>query len=147
MKNRFYLANKKGFHFSFDAVVAVIVFIIALGTFFSVTYSPVASAPKAFQKQIAIDLLNSADESGKLSSFDSNQIGTFINQNIPQNYNYFLNIRAFDGNTFVLSSSFDVNSAPDSNSSDVVEHRRYFASVSGGVVSYYGIAKIRMWPK
>ncbi len=146
MKSNFKI-NNKGFHFSLDAVFAIIVLIISLGLFFSVSYSQVASSPKAFQKQVSLDLLNVLDKTGALSSFNYSSLNSAVAQNMPPNYNYSILFSRYNSNTMALIDSITVANAADTNVIGVVETSRPFVIFANNDINYLGVAKARVWPK
>jgi len=147
MKNKF-LKNEKGFSFTFDAMLAVI---IIVGIFVLVSASNANtteySSQKIVQKQLADDLLKASIDLNKLQSFDQGRIEGFFFANVPGNYDYQLLIENYNLlDKFVLSSAILYgNQSADLNLLNYTETKKIFLTLYNNDVNKYSLAKLRVW--
>jgi len=142
-KNRKYLSKQKGFSFSFDALIAVFLFVGIL-TFVSFSLQGF-DLQKPLQKQIAIDLIEAAYDLDKLQQYDQNEIETFITQNLPPQYNYSLEIDSYTLNgSFTLDAQYVFGNTNDLNAYQV-EAKKIFLNFDQNDIINFNSAKLGVW--
>jgi hypothetical protein len=142
--------GKRGFSFSFDAIVAAMILFGAIAFVSSNTLNGYEFASqKIVQKQFADDLLCSAIDLNKLQSFDSGVITGFIGENMPTNYDYQLQMNTYLPTDFssVTSSQTFGNVLVDLNSTNYVETKNIFLTFYNNDINRVTSAKLRVWVK
>ena len=143
MKNKKYISNQKGFSFSFDAFIAVFLFVGIL-TFISFSQQGF-DLQKPLQKQIAIDLIEVAYDLDKLQEFDQGTIESFISENLPPQYNYSLEIDSYTFNgSFSLDNQYIFGNTNDQNVYQV-EAKKIFLNFDGNNIVNFNSAKLGVW--
>jgi len=142
-KNRKYTSNQKGFSFSFDALIAVFLFVGIL-TFISFSQQGF-DLQKPLQKQVAIDLIEAAYDLDKIQEYNQSEIETFISENLPPQYNYSLEIDSYTLNgSFNLDNEYVFGNTNDQNVYQV-EAKKIFLNFDKNDITNFNSAKLGVW--
>ncbi|MEI7961195.1 MAG: hypothetical protein WCI04_02565 [archaeon] len=140
--------REKGFSFSFDAIVAVILIAGAI-VFVSLnsTNGYEFGSQKIAQKQLADDLLLASIKLGKLQTLNDGIITGFFSTNTPTNYDYLLEIDNYLPNgRFDLNSTYTYgNQTTDINTTSYAESQKIFSIYGNNDINSFNSAKLTLW--
>jgi len=140
--------NKKGFSFSFDAIVATI---LIAGAIVFVSANSINTyefgSQKIAEKQLADDLLTASINLGKLQTFNDGIITGFFLSNTPTNYDYLLEINNYKPNgQFDLNSTYTYgNQSTDINTVSYAESKKIFSTYTNNDINSFNSAKLTIW--
>ena len=138
--------TKRGFVFSLDALFATIIlamFIFAF-SFLSAGAEQGSQHLLLIEKQ-ANDLLLVIDKTDKLSSLNASLVNNSINDILTPNLSWFLIVEYYNySNGFNLEHNFSLGQ-DYSNADDMINVKREFLVFGNNTISYYGIARLKMW--
>ena len=138
----------KGFVFSLDAMLSIVIVIIALTAiyFLSAEVKQDSLSQLVFKKQ-ADDLLISLDKAGDLATLNSTFINNSINSTVPSSLQWKMEINYYNySNGFVLAGnlSFQKNT---SNGTSSVTSQREFLVFQNSRIKNYGTARLTLWAR
>ena len=139
----------RGYVFSADIILAVIVFILLFAAMQYSLTEPEASGVETLQmRQIMDDLLSLLDRDQVLQSFNESTISAAVNEALPARFDYKMSIEKWSvsGETQGLVSEMEFgNTEADLSDLEFVKGRRTFVKTSlTGIDSYYNL-EYRMW--
>jgi len=145
---------KKGLFFSLDAVFAVIVaLVIIFGIFYQLSKSQQDLFPSLYLSKVSSDTLVILNKNKILETLNSTTIQDSLNDILPDNLGYELNITVFDCsdqncNSFSVVSSKNVyllnSTLPES---DFVNSKRSFLTFQNNRIQHYSISNLEVWLK
>ena len=138
----------RGFVFSLDAALAVIVLSLALSAlFFLTSQSQESAAPQLMLKRLAGDSLALLDANGTFASMNSTLINSTLAAALPQQYSFNLSVEYYNytnSSGFVSHMNISAGSQfPDGQ--DSAESSRIFLVYNSTGPQQYGVAAIRVW--
>lgn len=143
------MSTNKGFFFLADALLGVVLLAASLVSisFLSAHAGTGALTLSVLERQ-ADDALIVLDKAGDLSSLDSNQIETSLDELLPANLDWNLEVRYYEdvGGGFVEDSNFLLGSSVPSNTS-VASAQREFLVFNANDISRFGTAVLKVWPE
>jgi hypothetical protein len=145
MKNK--IISQKGFSFSFDALLAMFLFVGVLA-FLSLPGESF-DTQKLIQKQTTIDLIEASVKLDKLQDFNQIEIEEFFTNNLPTQYDYRINIDSYTSNgSFSLDSEYSFgNTTEDLNEIDYALAKKIFLNFNSGQIENFNSAKLLVWVK
>lgn len=142
--------SKKGFVFSTDALLSVVVLLMTLASvsFYSARLYP-SSLHQVNLQLKANDVLVILDKLGYLPRMDEQAIGLFVNSTLEGNIGWELSAEYYNytGGTdgsFILDRTFTVGRGNDT-SENVATSNRVFVVKDSTHVIYYGRAILKTW--
>ncbi len=142
-----WIRMKKGFVFSIDALLAVLVLMAFLaGIYFLSAGGETDNFTPLLLKKQAGDLLAMLDRSGELAGMNQSVIGATLNLSVRtaswrMEFAYYNYSSGFVG---AGNASFGHS---ETGSDEVVMAQREFLVMQNASVKYYGIAKLKLWAK
>lgn len=136
--------SARGYIFSADIILAVIIFVLLFGAMQYSLTEPTASGVEVLQlRQILDDVLSLLDRDGTLQTFNTSTIATVIDDALPINYDHKAVLQKWTlaGSAFTLSETKEFgNTAEDLTEKEFVKGRRIFTKLSAtGIDSYYNL--------
>jgi hypothetical protein len=147
-------SNNRGFIFSLDALIAVIILVIfAADIAFLSSGSSDASIGKLLLKKQAADLLASMDRSGMLASMDAGNINSTLEIAIPPGTGYNLEIDYYEydyshsssGGAFFPENTFIFSDGDADAATQEASSQRNFVVIRGGATPQFGVATLTLW--
>ncbi len=134
----------RGYIFSADIILAVIIFVLLFGAMQYSLTEPTASGVEVLQlRQIMDDVLSLLDRDETLQTFNASTIATAIGGALPINYDHKAVLQKWTlaGSAFTLSETKEFgNTAEDLTEKEFVKGRRIFTKLSAtGIDSYYNL--------
>jgi len=142
---------KKGFFFSLDTALAVIVAtVLIIGTFFNLSKGQEDVFGRLYISKIANDVLITLNKNKTLDTLDSALIKNRLNDILPDNLAFKLNITVYecDSSTcqkFNVVSGKNVLINPDSQEIDSITAKRSFLTFENNQIKYFSVAELRVW--
>ena len=144
-----YRMGKKGFVFTLDALLAVIVLLMAAGTYSALAPQlETSSSSYLLEKKQADDLLAVLDRTGELQSQNFTRMADAISSIVTSStaWNLTVDYYAYSaGGGFSLNSTNSTGEAYSQAKSFAVSDR-VFVYVANDSVSRYGVARMVIWP-
>ncbi len=145
------MVNPKGFVFSLDAMLAVVILIIALiAVYFLSAEAKLDSFSQIVLKKQADDLLISLDKVGDLATLNSTFINNSINNTVSSSLQWKMDINYYNysnnSNGFVLAGSLSFQKNASSGTSSVTSQREFIV-FQNNRISNYGTARLTLWAK
>lgn len=136
----------KGFVFSLDAVLAVIVLSLALSALFFLTaQTHESTSPSLALKRLAGDSLAILDSNGTLSSMNSSLINATLFASLPSQYYFNLSVEYYNYSSGFVSHQNISLGRQFSASYDSAVSSRIFLVYNNSAPKHYGVATIRVW--
>lgn len=139
----------KGFFFLADALLGAVLLAVSLVAIsFLSAHAGTGFLTLSVLERQADDALIVLDKSGDFSSMDSNQIEASLDELIPANLDWNLQVTYYeDVNAgFVEDQNIQLGAAVPDNTS-VASGQREFLVFNSNDVSHFGTAIIRVWPE
>ena len=140
--------GRKGFIFTLDALLAVIVLLMAAGTYSMAAPQLEKSASSyLLEKKQADDLLAVLDRTGDLQSQNFTQMASAVNSIVTSStaWNLTVDYYTYSAGGFTLNSTNSTGETYSQATSFAVSDR-VFVYVANGSVSRYGVARMVLWP-
>lgn len=148
---KFFAINVGGYAFSFDALLAIVVFSIFLVFLnFPSIESQTVAVEKHKMLKLSDDLLDELDKAQIFQTFDVNQISSTIDVVLPQQFSWKMKIESFNfkNGDFVKFKEYTFgNTEQDLSSKDFVKSRRLFLTFSNQQTDLYSNAELWLWKK
>ena len=139
----------RGFIFSMDAALAVIVLSLSFSAlFFLAPQSQENAAPSLTLKRLAGDSLSLLDSSGSLSSMNETLMNSTLAASLPPQFAFNLTVEYYNysGSGFLSSQNITTGSAFPVGQDSAISSRVFLVyDNSSGTPKHYGLAKIRVW--
>lgn len=136
---------KKAYAYMLDALFALVIFGLMLGAAVSLNQIKEVDTIKTFNlTKIGQDALFVLDEKEILSTFEAELVDESLNEIMPENIDWRIEVErfVFNGATFSSNNKFIVES--DFNTTRDVEVKRIFFDVNGNTIQYYYIADLKL---
>ncbi len=136
----------KGFVFSLDAILAVLVLIIFLSTFsFLSAQAEQDNYSNILLNKQANDLLTVLDKTGELSTLNASYINNSINSTLPSNIYWNIELEYYNYTEgFEKLGNFSIGYIY-SNQNTVAFAQREFLVFTNNSIQYFGIARLNLW--
>lgn len=142
---------RKGFAFSIDALLAVVVAIILIAGIFTNISRDKNKVENAYLQKVANDILVTLNKNKTLDTLNKTLIENILNEVTPAAIDYTLNITVYecqdqdcrsfvtvDGNSIYISSSTLAGS-------DSVTAKRVFLTFQDSRIKYFNTAELKVW--
>ena len=137
----------KGFVFTLDALLAVVLLLSAASGFymFAASSEESASDQLLFKRQ-GEDLLSVLDLQGDLASMNASRINSTLNSVVAANLEWQLSIDYYKYADSGFSKNASITLGSNFTTAKIYSaSERAFLAVNGGSASYYGIARMTVW--
>jgi len=136
---------KKAYAYMLDALFALVIFGLMLGAAVSLNQIKEVDTIKTFNlTKIGQDALFVLDEKEILSTFEAEIIDESLNEIMPENIDWRIEVERFVFNGATFSSNNKLTVESDFNTTRDVEVKRIFFDVNGNEIQYYYVADLKM---
>lgn|SRR3989338_3622151 len=136
---------KKAYAYMLDALFALVIFGLMLGAAVSLNQIKEVDTIKTFNlTKIGQDALFVLDEKEILSTFEAEIIDESLNEIMPENIDWRIEVERFVFNGATFSSNNKLIVESDFNTTRDVEVKRIFFDVNGNEIQYYYVADLKM---
>lgn len=137
--------NKRAFILTLDALLAMIIVLIAIGVAHSYIVRSENVMPNIQTTRIGSDIVRLLESTNSFDTLDVVVIKTDMNSIIPPSYGMRLNI-SWANASLKQTGSFEIgDELPDKKF--VSTGKRFFVIISKGSLTHYGVAKYWIWLK
>lgn len=146
---------KKGFFFSIDTALAIVITtIIIFGIFFNLSKSQQDLSGGLYLSKLANDALITLDRNKTLDTLNETIIKNGLNDILPNNLAFKLNITVYECTNPVSTGcgEFSLTTGkniyiivPNVTEKDSVPSKRMFLTFENNRIKYYSISELRVW--
>jgi hypothetical protein len=136
--------SKKGFIFTYDAIIAISLAILFLNLFLIVSRPGENTYASLTLSRTASDFLVSGEKSGVFGTKDNDTVALYMNRTLPGNIHAELNMKVYN-RTYDIIEEFNVSrttiTPPESNT----VARRIFLIRESGNLTEIGLVTLKVW--
>jgi hypothetical protein len=136
--------SKKGFIFTYDAIMAIALALLFLNLFLIVSRPSDNTYAALTLSRTANDFLASGEKSGVFGTKDNDTIVLYMNQTLPGNIHAELNMKVYN-RTFDITEEFNVSRTGNAPTDTSTVARRVFLIHESGNLTEIGLVTLEVW--